>query len=144
MEILIPASPGELLDKIAILEIKAERIKDARKLANVRAELAVLVGARDANLDRADWLGRLAAALKSICDVLGMLPGAADAFVSRKKERWLKRQGLAREQVEARLAERNQARKQKKWQEADRIRQELLDKGVMIEDTPSGTEWKIK
>ena len=66
MEILIPASPGELLDKIAILEIKAERIKDARKLANVRAELAVLVGARDANLDRADWLGRLAAALKSI------------------------------------------------------------------------------
>ena len=66
MEILIPASPGELLDKIAILEIKAERIKDARKLANVRAELAVLVGARDANLDRADWLGRPPAARQPI------------------------------------------------------------------------------
>jgi hypothetical protein len=66
MEILIPASPGELLDKIAILEIKAERIRDARKLANVRAELAVLARARDTSLDRAGWLDRLAAALKSI------------------------------------------------------------------------------
>jgi len=85
-----------------------------------------------------------AAALKSICEVLGLLQGAPDTFVSRKKERWLKQHGLAREQVEARIAERNQARKLKQWQEADRIRQELLDKGVMIEDTPSGTEWKIK
>lgn len=85
-----------------------------------------------------------AAALNTLCETLGLLHASPDAFFSRKKERWLRQQGLAREQVEARIAERNQARKQRHWQEADRIRQELLDKGIMIEDTPSGTEWKIK
>ncbi|WP_449467955.1 DUF6165 family protein [Stenotrophomonas humi] len=37
--ILTPVSIGELIDKITILEIKAERITDAAKLANVRTEL---------------------------------------------------------------------------------------------------------
>lgn len=38
----IPMSPGELLDKITILEIKSERIDDEAKLANVRRELELL------------------------------------------------------------------------------------------------------
>jgi hypothetical protein len=41
-ELSIPISLGELIDKITILEIKAERIGDAAKLANVRAELDLL------------------------------------------------------------------------------------------------------
>jgi hypothetical protein len=41
-QILVPVSPGELLDKITILRIKSERIADAQKLANVRRELALL------------------------------------------------------------------------------------------------------
>lgn len=41
-EILVPISPGELLDKICILRIKSARIKDAAKLANVRTELTWL------------------------------------------------------------------------------------------------------
>ena len=41
-EILIPISPGELLDKITILRIKSERIKDASKLLNIRRELEML------------------------------------------------------------------------------------------------------
>jgi Family of unknown function (DUF6165) len=38
----VPVSPGELLDKITILRIKGERIRDAAKLANVRLELELL------------------------------------------------------------------------------------------------------
>lgn len=41
-DILVPLSPGELLDKITILRIKAARILDAGKLANVRLELGLL------------------------------------------------------------------------------------------------------
>ncbi len=41
-DILVPISPGELLDKITILRIKAARIADAAKLANVRLELDLL------------------------------------------------------------------------------------------------------
>jgi len=41
-EILVPVSFGELLDKIAILQIKSERMSDAAKLTNVRHELSAL------------------------------------------------------------------------------------------------------
>jgi hypothetical protein len=41
-ELLAPVSPGELIDKLTILDIKARRISDPAKLANVRAELAIL------------------------------------------------------------------------------------------------------
>ena len=41
-EILVPVSFGELLDKIAILEIKSERMSDEAKLLNVRKELDAL------------------------------------------------------------------------------------------------------
>lgn len=41
-EIQVPISPGELLDKITILQIKSERISDPAKVANVRTELEML------------------------------------------------------------------------------------------------------
>ena len=41
-EIKVPISPGELLDKITILRIKAKRMSDPAKLSNVHLELGVL------------------------------------------------------------------------------------------------------
>lgn len=41
-DILVPVSPGEVLDKITILRIKTARILDPSKLANVRLELELL------------------------------------------------------------------------------------------------------
>src|SRR5688572_17731898 len=41
-ELLVPISPGELIDKITILQIKSARMTDAAKLQNVRTELALL------------------------------------------------------------------------------------------------------
>ena len=41
-DIQVPISPGELLDKITILRIKAARMKDPGKVANVRHELTLL------------------------------------------------------------------------------------------------------
>jgi hypothetical protein len=40
--ILIPVSPGELLDKKTILQIKRQRIKDAVQIENIERELALL------------------------------------------------------------------------------------------------------
>ena len=56
-ELLVPVSPGELLDKITILRIKSARVRDAGKLTNIRRELALLEQTRqrsmpaDAQLD---------------------------------------------------------------------------------------------
>ena len=47
MSVVIEVSWGELIDKISILEIKAERLSDAEALANVGRELTLLTAARD-------------------------------------------------------------------------------------------------
>lgn len=63
---LIPVSWGELIDKITILEIKAERIKDPAKLHNVLRELRTLVSARDTQPWRRPEAERLSAELKTV------------------------------------------------------------------------------
>jgi hypothetical protein len=64
--LLVPVSWGELIDKITILEIKAERVtrRDAR--ANVRRELAALNAVVADHAPRRAGLGRLKAALRKI------------------------------------------------------------------------------
>ena len=84
------------------------------------------------------------AALQTMCEVVGLLQDTPAAFFKKKKDRWLQQQGLTYEQVEEWITQRNQARKEKNWREADRIRQELHDNGIVIEDTPGGTLWKVK
>ncbi len=44
IEIKVPISPGELIDKITILRIKSQRMSDPQKLHNVRLELEALQG----------------------------------------------------------------------------------------------------
>jgi hypothetical protein len=46
-KLLVETAPGELIDKITILEIKTERMADAAKVHNVRIELAALTRARE-------------------------------------------------------------------------------------------------
>ena len=59
-------SPGELIDKITILEIKLERLVDADKIANVRTEVATLATTRDAAVPASPELDSLTAELKEI------------------------------------------------------------------------------
>ena len=65
-EILVPVAYGDLLDKIAILQIKSERIADPGKLANVRNELAALEATWMAHPAAAGDVARLRAELKAV------------------------------------------------------------------------------
>ena len=68
--IRVEIAPGELIDKITILEIKAERIADAAKRANVLVELAALTDARAAALRPDGEIDRLAAELRVVNEAL--------------------------------------------------------------------------
>ncbi len=90
---------------------------------------------------KSEGVAARAAALRSICDTLGLLqPG----YLDRKKQRWLRKGLVTAREIENLIAERAAARKEKNWAEADRIRKQLHDKGIVIEDSPGGTLWKVK
>jgi len=64
--IKIDAAPGELIDKITILEIKAERIEDAIKRANVTYELATLTNALNLAIETSGQISDLSRRLKEV------------------------------------------------------------------------------
>ena len=69
-------------------------------------------------------------------------------FLTETKEEWLiykkKNASLSEKEIEEKINERNKAREEKNYQKADEIRNELLDKGVLIEDKDDKTVWKFK
>jgi hypothetical protein len=65
-DILVPISPGELLDKITILRIKCARIADPAKLANVRLELSRLELSRQESVPDDPGLAAEEAALERV------------------------------------------------------------------------------
>ena len=64
--VTVEIAPGELIDKITILEIKLQCITDEARLQNVRTEWAVLKKSRDANLPCSAELEELTAKLKKV------------------------------------------------------------------------------
>ena len=69
-QIEVPVSFGELIDKITILEIKAERIDDAGKVSNVRRELDLLEATWQAHEAAAMDIGNERAELKTVNEAL--------------------------------------------------------------------------
>jgi len=61
----------------------------------------------------------------------------------------MKKEGLAssgdsEEEIESLIAERTVAKKEKNFARADEIRDTLTEKGIILKDTPQGTEWSFK
>jgi len=66
INISVPIAPGELIDKITILEIKLERISAQTKLVNIKKELDVLTSAYNESIPISDKLKQLMNELKSV------------------------------------------------------------------------------
>jgi len=66
----VPVSPGEVLDKITILEIKSERISDAGKLNNVKRELELLQASWRQFVDEDETVQDIHFRLKTINEAL--------------------------------------------------------------------------
>ncbi|OGQ82763.1 MAG: cysteine--tRNA ligase [Deltaproteobacteria bacterium RIFCSPLOWO2_12_FULL_60_19] len=93
---------------------------------------------------KASSVAARARAVARCAEALGLLQEPPEDFLARKKRRWTEQQGLSSDSIEAMIRQRDQARRQKHWSEADRIRAELQEKGITLEDTPGGTLWKVK
>jgi len=76
------------------------------------------------------------AQLKALGAVLGLLQRAPNAFLRAAPA------GVDEAWINERIAARQAARKNKDFAEADRIRKELLDKGIVLEDKGGATTWR--
>lgn len=71
--LMIEVGAGELIDKITILKIKADRMTDPAKLKNVNHELDVLSRAREENLKQSAELDRQEQALRQVNEALWVI-----------------------------------------------------------------------
>ena len=82
----------------------------------------------------------LAAQLKALGGVLGLLGREPQAFLQAGAPD--ASGGLDADAIETRIAERAAAKKAKNFADADRMRSELLEAGVILEDGAGGTTWR--
>ncbi len=76
--------------------------------------------------------------------ILGILSQAPAVYFEGKKTEGLEKKSLSADSIEKLINDRKQARINRNWAEADRIRKLLEDMNVILEDRPGGTLWKIK
>ncbi len=81
--------------------------------------------------------------LKDVGSVLGLFLNDSELFLKEMKEMKLKRKDIDKTKVEDLIQKRNEARKNKKFEIADSIRDELLKMGIEVHDTPQGTFWDV-
>ena len=72
-KILVEISAGELLDKISILHIKLDKIKDKNSLDFIKKEYEVLIQERDRNIDLNDEINNLYIELKTVNEKLWII-----------------------------------------------------------------------
>lgn len=112
---------------------------DDLNTAEALAALFVFVNRANADLDAAGHIteadrAMALRALESMDRVFGILELArASRSIDKELEAW----------VEARVAERIEARANRDFARSDAIRDELAEKGIVLEDSASGTRWKV-
>ena len=138
-----------------------EALSNDLNTADARAPIFDLVRAANTAIDQGklfvsdrDAILGVLAAFDAVFDVME----DRDAEPTRRAVEWaekagrlgdvapelLKRQSLSDEAIDALVAERTQAKKQRNFARADQIRNELAEKGIVIEDSKDGVRWKRK
>jgi cysteinyl-tRNA synthetase len=119
----------------AVLGILAE----AFTAANVEADRK----GKRSPADRAA-LARFACEARAVGAELGLLQRAPAAALGALRDRGVARRGIDPALVEARIAERTEARRAKDFARSDAVRAELAAMGVAVLDGPAGTTWKVE
>jgi cysteinyl-tRNA synthetase len=139
----------------------AEALANDLNTADARDPIFVLVRAANTAMDQGQFFAAdgdaILPVLRDFDAVFDVLEDR-DAEPTRRALEWAKREGrmadvapelvaaqsLTDPGIEAKVAERNEARKRRDFARADVIRNELAEKGVILEDSKDGVKWKRK
>ncbi len=84
------------------------------------------------------------AAFALVAEATGLMAQPTEAFLSEVREKRLAAMGLSKADIEAKIAERDALRRDKKWAEADAIRVDLDGKGIVVMDGEAGGQWRVR
>jgi cysteinyl-tRNA synthetase len=123
-----------------------EAMCDDFNTADALGHLFDLLRGINRSIDSFGWTPILGEAIEEIRvfgGVLGILELDPDEYLKREKlsKRPLE---ITEEEIEELVKERAAARREKNWKRADEIREYLSSKGIVLEDTPQGTIWRVK
>ena len=92
----------------------------------------------------ANTLAKILEEIKEVYGVLGFFKQEPKNFVESMKEKYLKKIGLETTYILDEISKRTEAKRNKDFELADKIRNELDEKGIILNDTVNGTIWDIK
>ncbi len=123
-----------------------EAMSDDFNTAGALGNLFDLIRAINRSIDSFGWNHTLKEALEEIQDfgsVVGILEFDSDDYLMRNK---LSKKSLeiTEEEIQQLIEERIVARNEKNWSRADEIRANLDSRGISLEDTQTGTIWRVK
>lgn len=82
--------------------------------------------------------------IKEVYKILGLFTQEPETFLKEMKNKYLNKLNIKKEYIEEEILKRDNAKKEKNYEEADEIRNKLDKKGIILNDTINGTTWDIK
>ncbi|MFO0756754.1 MAG: cysteine--tRNA ligase [Byssovorax sp.] len=128
------------LNTPVVLAVLAELGKAGNELADLAQKRK-----KDAELTRAAPFvaAQLTIALRGVAALVGLLHTSPEVYKERTQTQRLRLSGMTAAAIQAKLAERDQARKDKDFARADAIRKDLDARKIEVADGPEGSTWRV-
>ena len=94
--------------------------------------------------EKAYILNKIKFQIIKLYNILGIFYTGTDVLLADLKNKYISKLGLSVEEIESLIEKRANAKQDKNYELADKIRSELDEKGIILNDSKEGTSWDIK
>lgn len=94
--------------------------------------------------ETANTLERILKNIQEVYGVLGLFEQEPDEFTAKLKKKYLEKLGIEESYIEEQIINRLEAKKNRDFEQADKIRSDLDEKGIILMDSKDGTTWNVK
>lgn len=94
--------------------------------------------------ETANTLEKILANIKEVYGVIGIFEQVPNTFTDELKNKYLKKLDIKEDYIKEQISKRAEAKKDKNFELADKIRNELDEKGIILMDGKDGTTWNVK